>query len=54
MSFNIVKFDHKETDDCGMNIWIQAYENVVDQNRDDLMVMTLRVVNTMISIKNRH
>jgi len=35
VSFNIVKFDHKETDDCGMNIWIQAYENIVDQNGDD-------------------
>lgn len=35
MSFNFVKFNHKFPYDCGMNIWIQAYENIVDQNGDD-------------------
>ena len=49
-----MKFNHKESDYRGMNIWIQAYENVVDQNCNDVNGnMTLRVVDTMISMKKR-
>lgn len=31
-----MKFNQKEIDDRGMNIWIQAYENLVDQSSNDV------------------
>lgn len=53
MSFNIVKFNHKESVYRGMNIWIQAYENVVDENCNDVNGNDFEVLDTMISMKKR-